>query len=154
MPNPADHPNVDPSKKTKGRKHRTLAEIDRRKQAADALSRAKSVTLKPPAWLNKEAKAIWQRKIKEIKGLNSPDTLLDTLDGDVLAVFCDNLASYSGLAKKNGKTTLDEHKIKQTYSLRIIGAAERLGFTPASRARLIKKTASGIDEDQFGNEFD
>ena len=154
MPTPADHPNVDADKKTKGRKHRTRAEIQARKAAADALSRAKAVTLKPPVWLNAKAKTIWNRKVKEIAGLNSPDTLLDTLDGDVLAVYCDNLASYSDLARKNGKTTLEEHKIKQTYTLRIIGAAERLGFTPASRARLIKKTAEDPEQDQFGKEFD
>lgn len=150
MPNNASHPRTDQS----GRKHRTKAELESRKRAAAALERTASSRLTAPSWLNSKARTIWNRKIKEIAGLKSPDALLDVLDGDVLAVYCDSIASYMNLAKKNGKTTLEEHKIKQTYTLRIIGAAERLGFTPASRARLIRKNTQLDDGDKFGEEFD
>jgi phage terminase small subunit len=150
MPNVASHPRTHAS----GRKHRTNAEKDSLEAAAKALERTKPPRLTAPAWLNPKAQTIWKRKVKEIAGLNSPDVLLDTLDSDVFAVFCDNLASYMDLAKKNGKTSLEEHKIKQAYTLRIIGAAERLGFTPASRARLIRKNALDENGDPFGEEFD
>ena len=150
MPNNASHPRTDAA----SRKHRTKAEKESREQAAQALERTVAPRLNAPAWLNPKAKAVWKRKIKEIAGLKSPDALLDVLDGDVLAVYCDNIASYMDMAKKNGKTTLEEHKIKQTYTLRIIGAAERLGFTPASRARLIRKNALGENGDPFGEDFD
>lgn len=150
MPNSSSHPRTDSS----GRKHRTKAEKESREGAAKAFERTKPPKLTPPAWLGKKAKEIWIRKVKEIAGLQQPDALLDILDGDVLAVYCDNIASYMDLARKNGSTTIEEHKIKQTYTLRIIGAAERLGFTPASRARLIGKRAAGENIDPFGEEVD
>ena len=154
MPKTGYHPNVIADKKTRGQKHRTRAEINALKDAARDLDRVTVVDVKPPAWLSPKARTIFKRKISEIKGLNSPDTLLDNLDGDVLAVYCNNLVSYQTLAKKNGTSTVDDHKLMQTYTLRIIGAAERLGFTPASRARLIRKRAQGQGDDQFKDNFD
>ena len=154
MPTPNVHPSTIADKKTRGQKHRTKAEIESLKSAADELKRHGPSNLKPPEWLSPKARTIFNRKITEIRGLNSPDTLLDELDTDLLAVYCDHLVNYQELAKKNGLTTIDKHKLKQTYTLRIIGAAERLGFTPASRARLIRKHAMGQDDDPFKNKFD
>ena len=153
MPNPNIHPSTIADKKTSGQKHRTKAEIAALKAAARDLD-CVVVDVKPPGWLSPKARTIFNRKIAEIKGLNSPDTLLDNLDGDVLAVYCNNLVSYQTLAKNNGTSTVDDHKLMQTYTLRIIGAAERLGFTPASRARLIRKRAQGQGDDQFKDNFD
>lgn len=154
MPTPNVHPSVIADKKTDGQKHRTKSEIKALKTIADGVKRSGVVDLKPPGWLNPKARTIFLRKVKEISGLNSPDTLLDDIDVDVLAVYCDNLVSYQDLAKHNGKTTFDQHKLKQTYTLRIIGAAERLGFTPASRARLIRKRALENPEETHGRKFD
>lgn len=155
MSTPALHPNVITKGKRTGSKHRTQAEVDARQRAAQALEQVTAVTLTAPDWLNSVAKKIWKRKVEEISALRSPDVLLSDLDRDVLAVYCDNLASYMDLARHNGKTTIEEHKVKQTYTMRIIGAAEKLGFTPASRARLIRKKADeDPNKERFGKEFD
>lgn len=155
MPNLAHHPNVIKKGKRPGSKHRTKAEVESALRAADALRQKTPVTLTAPEWLNPVARKIWKRKVDEIAALQSPDALLSNLDSDVLAVLCDNIASYMDLAKHNGKTTIEEHKVKQTYTMRIIGAADKLGFTPASRARLIRKKAEEEPgKEKFGKDFD
>jgi len=154
MPNVAAHPNVIPAGKTPGAKHRTKSEIDARRAAAEALERTVPLPLKAPAWLNKAARAVWNRKIAEIKGLRSPDVLLDPLDTDLFANWCDLVASYQSLAKKNGHTTVEDHKLKQSYATRIQQGADKLGFSPASRARLIRKRSEEGNKDPFGKEFD
>lgn len=153
MPNQSFHPNVIPKGKVDGRKHRTKREKDALAMAAEAFERKSPASLKAPTWLNRDARAVWDRKIKEINGLRSPDVLLDPLDNDLFANWCDLVASYQSLAK-NGKTTVEEHKLKQSYATRIQQGADKLGFSPASRARLIRKHAEGEDKDNFGKEFD
>lgn len=154
MPNQAYHPNVIPKGKADGHKHRTKNETDALSAAADAFRRTSSAPLKAPTWLNKDARAVWDRKIREIRGLKSPDVLLDPLDNDLFANWCDLVASYQSLAKKNGHTTVEEHKLKQSYATRIQQGADKLGFSPASRARLIRKRAEGEGKDKFGKDFD
>lgn len=134
-------------------KHWTQKEIDARQQAADELTRKDNVVITPPLWLGKESLKLWNKKIAEIAGLNAGNELLDALDSEVLALFCDAVVLYRKISQKQ-RLKVDDHKLMQTYMLRILGYSERLGFTPGARARLVKKRADSKEPDEFGKMFD
>lgn len=136
-----------------GGKHWTDAEVAARAKAAEDFKRKDNAKIQPPIWLSKEALKLWNKKIDEIAGLNAGSELLDALDSEVLALFCDAVVMYQKISKKK-KLKVDDHKLMQTYMLRILGYSERLGFTPGARARLVKKRADGRDKDDFGENFD
>ena len=131
-----------------GGKHWTAAEVAARQEAAEEIKRKKKVELKPPSGMSDEAKKIWNKKIKEASGVD----LLDVLDEESLVGYCEAYVEYQTFMKMPIKT-LGTHKVMQSY-LRIIAQyADKLGFTPAARARLIKKRAEK-KTDKFGEEFD
>lgn len=133
----------------KGRgKHWTKAQVEARQRAAEGLKREEPVKLKPPAWLGLEARAIWNKKLKEAGGVE----LLDVLDEESLAVFCDSVVKYRKISQKK-RMNIDDHKTMQAYSRIIAQYAEKLGFNPSARARLIKKRAEE-KKDPFGEDFD
>jgi phage terminase small subunit len=133
-------------------KHWTADQVSARAAAAEKLKRNQKAVLTPPTWLSKAAHAVWERKIEEVSGLNSATDLLDVLDTEMLAVYCDAYVQYQVTAAVSPKTT-DMIKELQAWS-RILGAyAEKLGFTPNARARLVKKLSDQKD-DKFGKEFD
>jgi phage terminase small subunit len=152
---PTQHVSVATMKigKKGGGKHWTEKEIDARQQAADELSRKDGAVITPPLWLNDEALELWKKKLAEIAGLNAGNELLDALDSEILALYCDAVVLYRKISQKK-RLKLDDHKLMQTYMLRIGGYAERLGFTPGARARLVKKRADGKEPDEFGKMFD
>jgi len=139
-------------KKGKG-KHWTNAQKVAREAAAQAFERKDDAKIKPPIWISRDAREIWDKKITEIAGLNGGSDLLDALDSEILALFCDAIVRYKKVSSKS-RLTLDDHKLLQTYMLRILGYSERLGFTPDARARLIKKRADEPPRDDFGEKFD
>ena len=142
---------MDVGKKGNG-KHWTAAQVSARAAAAEKLKRKQKAVLSPPPWLSNAARAVWERKIYEVSGLNSATDLLDVLDTEMLAVYCDAYVQYQVTAAVSPKTT-DMIKELQAWS-RILGAyAEKLGFTPNARARLVKKLSDQKD-DKFGKEFD
>lgn len=133
-------------------KHWTAAEVAARRDAAEKIKRKKPVQLKPPEWLSKDALEIWIQKLDQVAGLNAANDLLDVLDTEMLAVYCDAYVQYRETAKRSLKTELDVKEL-QAWS-RIIGAyAEKLGFNPSARARLVKKRADA-HQDKFGKQFD
>jgi len=135
-----------------GGKHWTEAEVSARREAAEQLKRKKNSKLIPPDWLSKEACKIWGEKLKQVEGLQAANELLDVLDTEMLALYCDAVAQYNDIAAQKTKT-VDDIKAMQSWS-RIIGNfAERLGFTPGARARLVKKIADK-SKDKFGSQFD
>lgn len=137
----------------KGRgKHWTDAEVSARQKAADGLKRKERVDLTPPDWLSDAARGVWNRKISEVAGLNAANDLLDVLDTEMLAVYCDAYVQYQLTASVSPKTT-DMIKELQAWSRILSAYAEKLGFTPNARARLVKKLTRA-KEDQFGKEFD
>jgi phage terminase small subunit len=136
-----------------GGKHWTKKEKKERETSANDFVREDEMKISPPIWLSDKALKIWDKKIKEIAGLNAGDELLDALDGEVLALFCDAVVMYQRISSKT-RLKVDDHKLMQTYMLRILGYSERLGFTPGARARLIKKRAEGKGKDEFGEMFD
>jgi phage terminase small subunit len=143
---------MDVGKKGRG-KHWTKKQKEDRELAAEDLDRKDDARIAPPIWLGKDALELWHKKIAEIAGLNAGDELLDALDSEVLAVFCDAVIMYKKISNKK-RLKIDDHKLMQTYMLRILGYSDRLGFTPGSRARLVKKRADGGKEDEFGKKFD
>jgi P27 family predicted phage terminase small subunit len=133
-------------------KHMTRAEREARKAAEKALERDSRVYLKMPDWLSDDAKQIFTEIRRKQRGIK----LLDNLDAELLAVYCDSVAKYRAMSQdlsnpenKDNPNALDV-KIKQLQAwARIISAyAEKLGLSPASRARLAKKKAEPepIDE--------
>lgn len=134
----------------KGRgKHWTVAEISARRDAAEMLKRDEAIKLKAPGWLGRDAKAIWAKKLKEAGGVE----LLDVLDEESLAVYCDSVVKYKKLSERS-ILTIESHKVMQAYSRIIAQYAEKLGFNPSARARLIKKRAEKTPKDHFGEDFD
>ncbi len=136
-----------------GGKHWTKKEVDARSEAALDYARKDGTKITPPVWLDGDALELWNKKLAEIAGLNAGSELLDALDGEVLALFCDAVILYKRLSTKQ-KLKVEDHKLMQTYMLRIQGFSERLGFTPGARARLVKKRAEGGKRDTFGETFD
>jgi phage terminase small subunit len=132
-------------KKGKG-KHWTKAQVDARQSAADRLTREKPSKVTPPDWLSKDALIVWKRKLDEVAGLKASEELLDVLDREMLAVYCDAYVQYQKTAQKRRKN-IEDVKGLQTWA-RIIGAyADKLGFNPSARARLVKKIADEKDKD-------
>ena len=134
-------------------KHWTANEVEARDRAAEDFERKDDAEIDAPAWMSKAARVIWDKKVAEIKGLKAGNELLDALDSEVLALFCDAVVMYQKIATKK-RLKVDDHKLMQTYMLRVLGYSERLGFTPGARARLIKKRAEASEKDEFGEKFD
>jgi phage terminase small subunit len=117
-------------KKGKG-KHWTKAQVDARQSAAEGLTREKPSKVTPPDWLSKDALEVWRRKLQEVAGLKASEELLDVLDREMLAVYCDAYVQYQETAQN----------------------ADKLGFNPSARARLVKKIADEKDKDKM-SQFD
>lgn len=136
--------------------HRTLAEKQARRAASEGLQRA-HVSLRAPAWLSEEARKIWKTTCRHARGLE----LLDNLDSQLLAVYCDALARYQQtltnlvMVDDDGQEVAREELVKsaQAWARLIASYADKLGLSPAGRARLAKRKA---DEtlDTFGEAFD
>lgn len=144
-------------KKSNG-KHWTKAEVESRQAAADGMKRKAQVSLRVPDWLEEDARKIWYQTISRIRGLE----LLDISDTEMLAIYCDAVAKYRGLSKglvqvvdeEDQPVAMEEHiKMIQAWARLIAAYAEKLGLTPAAKARLAKRKADEILDD-FGSEFD
>jgi len=134
-------------KRGKG-KHWTQAEVDARKRANAEFLRATPVDLRPPDWLGKEELAVWYWAIDQAKDVK----LFDNLDVETLAVYCNAVVEYRRLAHLKRRTA-ERIKQQQAWARIIAQYADKLGFNPSARARLIKKK---VDEklDEFGKKFD
>jgi P27 family predicted phage terminase small subunit len=137
-------------------KHWTAAQVQARQEAEEGITRKTKVRMKAPDWLTPEALLIWKRIQRQTKGLQ----LLDNLDENMLAIYCDTVIKYKQLSipkiDETGKPemlTSEGIKSLQAYARLLSGYADKLGLTPSGRARLAKKEA---DEklDGFGEEFD
>lgn len=131
-----------------GGKHWTAAEKAAREVAAEEMRRAEPLALIAPDWLNREALSVWDQAIELAKGVN----LFDKLDTETLATYCDAVVQYRRHSVKK-RRTVEDIKLQQAWARIIAQYADKLGFTPAARARLIKKRAEE-KLDQFGKKFD
>lgn len=132
-----------------GGKHWTKKEVESRQQAASKVTRKKKVSLKMPSWLDDEAKAVWKKTIRDIKGFD----VLDKVDEDVLATYCDAVARHKELSEMirekgytiyNAAGSLVEApwvKTQLSYARLIVQYSDKLGLNANSRARLARKIA-------------
>src|SRR5574340_848555 len=117
---PTNHVSADQmavGKKSTG-KHWTKAEVESRQKAAVGMKRKTRTTLRMPGWLDENAQAVWKRVRRQVAGLE----LLDNVDAEMLAIYCDAIARYSqtvaGLVeiKKDGVTVARDEEIKSAQS--------------------------------------
>lgn len=131
-----------------GGKHWTAAEVAARQEASEGIKRRGKVRMRPPDWIAPEALVVWKRIQRQLKGME----LLDNLDEYMLAVYCDCYCKYKSLSAQPG-LEIDDIKNLQAWARLMAGYADKLGLTPAGRARLAKKAADQ-KLDGFGEEFD
>lgn len=129
--------------------HWTKQEVESRKKAAEKLTRKEPVALKKPAWLSKEAKEVWDKTLNDLKGFD----ILDNIDAEALAVYCDAVARYAEITKKlqgveyvqttahGGIKVNPLVSAQRNYAVTMMQYADKLGITPDGRARLARKMA-------------
>ena len=132
-----------------GGKHWTKKEVEARQRAAAKMTRAKKKNLKMPDWLDEEAQKVWKKTLRDMKDFD----VLDKVDEDVLAAYCDAVARHKELAaiiRERGYTTFNSTgseveapwvKTHQSYTRLIIQCSDKLGLNANSRARLARKIA-------------
>lgn len=137
-----------------GGKHWTRAEVEAREAAAAQGKRERRVTLKPPAWLGEDALRVWREIRRKLEGIE----LLDNLDTELLAIYCDAIVHYRESAQvmacpPEGMDINDAIKTTQAWARIVSTYADKLGLTPGGRARLAKRKAEKtVDafEEAFG----
>lgn len=138
-----------------GGKHWTKQEVEARKNAAAKVTRQRKANLKMPSWLDGEAQVVWKKTIKDMKGFD----ILDRVDEDSLATYCDAVARHKelsamirdeGYTVMSAKGTLTEApwvKSQLSYARVIMQYADKLGLNANARARLAKKMADEEDDE-------
>jgi P27 family predicted phage terminase small subunit len=126
------------------RKHLTKAERSARQRAEGELNRKKRPTLKCPAWLDEDARKIFEETKRRLRGLQ----LLDSADVELLGIYCDAVSKYRAYSKVVGRMVggtpvadKDEMAACQAWARLVAAYAEKLGLTPTARARLAKRKA-------------
>ena len=123
-------------------KHWTKAQVEARQAAAEGMQREAPTKLRVPGWLNPAARKVWANVIRQARKLD----LYDILDTDMLGLYCDAVVQYREIVAQEQKT-VDDIKALQAWARIIAGQADKLGLTPQSRARLIKKKADELLDD-------
>lgn len=139
-----------------GGKHWTAEELAVRAQAAEEMERETRVMLRAPDWLSDEAREVWNSVRRKLRGIE----LLDNLDTELLAIYCDAVVHYRKASMLLRKVDEQMHpawsdedvKAAQAWARIISGYAEKLGLSPAGRARLARKK-SAKKTDDFADEF-
>ena len=158
------------------RKHLTKAEQQAREQAEAAVMPLRpQLELKPPNYVKTDTKAkrYWREIVKRREGVS----ILDALDGEVLAVYCTMLARrdsthelFAKLLKDSKAKGIDPETQAailgkmdslmtklQGQERSILQYADKLGLTPSGRIHLARKRAAqaagevGDDDDLFGD---
>jgi len=132
-----------------GGKHWTKKEVDGRASAAQRVTRSKKVSLKMPSWLDESAQVVWKKTIRDMKDFD----ILDKVDEDVLAAYCDAVSRHKELSEMirskgytvcNAAGSLVEApwvKTQLSYARLMVQYSDKLGLNANSRARLAKKMA-------------
>lgn len=150
-------------------KHLTQSERQARADAENSVTRKSPVKLKPPKDFPKPARKYWNSILKRLEDVE----LLDDLDQEMLAVYCQMLVRRDALnslceelladaveADSDKSSTESTDKLESlltkisTLERSIMSYADKLGFTPQSRARLAQKRATAEldpDSDFFGD---
>lgn len=158
-------------------KHMTKAEKAAREQAEnDVMPVRQHLGLKPPNYVKTDAKAkrYWMEIVKRMEGVS----ILDTLDGEVLAVYCTMLSrrdsTHQLITKlmKSAQAKNVDPEVQASLLGRVDGLmtklqgqertilqyADKLGLTPSGRVHLARKRAAqaageavDADDDLFGD---
>lgn len=150
-------------------KHTTQAEKQARTDAEKSLTRDDPIKLKAPRGFSKPAKKYWDSILERVEGVD----LLDCLDQEMFMSYCQQLArrdALNALCEKllsdavkadNDKATTESTDKLESLLTKIaalerslMSYADKLGFTPQSRARLAQKRAAAEldpDSDLFGD---
>lgn len=131
------------------RKHWTNQEIAARERAEQGLQRSTRVVLRAPAWLNDDARRVWDGVKRKLRGID----LLDNLDTELLAIYCDAVAQYQVIVQ-NKPLSDEQTKQAQSWARLVASYAEKLGLSPNSRARLAKKKAEREAPDEMAQLLD
>lgn len=134
------------------RKHLTNAEKKARKESEKAVTR-QTVRLTPPKYLKNDEAALgyWKKTIKRMRGIS----LLDDVDTEMLAIYCQLLSRRDLLVTRYAEVSLDDNlKNLQAQERLIVQYADKLGLTPNGRARLAKKRAEERKVDPNADLFD
>jgi len=142
-------------------KHWTKEQVEKRTEAAQSIKRKSPVRLKMPTWLDEQSQAIWKKTLKDMKEFD----VLDNVDADALAIYCDAVVNYREATLKvreNGYVTENAQgtesvspyvKAAQSYARVVMQYADKLGLNANSRARLAKKKAD-VEVDPNADLFD
>lgn len=133
-------------------KHLTLAETAARAEAeGELLTHVELSPDKPPALLKGDAAA--RRYWAAILGRMDNVLLLDSLDTEVMAIYCTMLSRRDRL-QRAGRAKGIEPKDAAALSTElqkleksILSYAKDLGLTPAGRAQLARKRAAAVEVD-------
>ena len=143
-----------------GGKHWTAAEVESRAAAAQEARRPKQVRIIRPKWMSEEATAVWKGIIQKLKGIE----LLDNVDSELLAIYCDAIVNYRNCSKRLSGVPLEGEPVApvilmgdlikemQAWARIVTTYADKLGLTPGGRARLAKRKAEKI-VDAFADAF-
>jgi len=147
---------VTAGKMREGGKHWTAEELQAREAAEGEMRRTARPSLRAPEWMSDDAREVWEGVKRKLRGIE----MLDNLDAELLAVYCDAVVHYRNasralnLVDDNGLSTatVDQVKAAQAWARIVATYADRLGLSPGARARLAKKRAEKT-VDEFGETF-
>ena len=135
-------------------KHWTKKEVENRTAAAQKLKSKTQAKMKMPIWLDEEARRVWKKTLKEMAEFD----LLEKVDEEGLAIYCDSIARHQEASLKvreegfvtinaQGTETVSPNvKAAQSYARQALQYSDKYGLNANSRARLAKKMAEKEDD--------
>ena len=135
----------------------TKSEIDRRVEAEESLQ-FNSDKIKPPTWLNMEAKKVFKQVVKEFENSN----LLVNIDIYAIALFCDAYSSYiecTRIIERDGMTIegsraaeagVVAHPLmakKIQLATQMDKQMSKFGLSPVDRAKLVQSLQAPKDNE-------
>lgn len=144
-----------------GGKHWTRDEVEKRLNGAKKVTRPKPKKPTVPDWLSPAARLVWKHTLKAMAEFD----ILDKVDGEALAIYCDAVEKVRTLNKKinaEGFTIIGAKGIEvvspyvtasQKYTALIMQYADKLGISADSRARLANKLGNEDEDDDDADMF-
>ena len=128
-----------------GGKHWSTAELQA-KHKADELVSNNRTDLKAPDWLDRRGITTFNKLVKQYEHFD----ILDVIDSEILAVYCDIHCKYVKLKKDIDLDTFHGVELRQkittlqTYSKILLQYASKLGLSPESRKKIAVNVAKEI----------
>lgn len=145
-------------------KHLTSDEIQQRQEQENKLKELARDKIRPPTWMNKNAKKIFRQIVIDLEGID----LLANADVMPLAILADAFDKYIIITKeldessliveytnKAGATNIVENPLVRTqhkYAELIKKYSNEFGLTVAARLKLIHVNSTD-DGDEFDDDF-